>query len=254
MIKFNHYLTEKLVDINQRDINMLWKPVEPIIRDVSKVISDNRIEPQERNKNLTAIYSKYQNHLVNFSSSNLSSPACRAAHQINPVEIFSGVVNGGNRYEPKNKKILVGIPGGAYLGLLSYDFIPKYQIKKFHSEFTELRIKSTIVHELVHWVDDSINNLHMTKFIEKEPGKFYEYLKKGKIDVNLGPVEINAVVNQINIIKGMFSQEQWDNLSWDKMIRLHPHLIGMDDSFGRSWRILVKKRMARENILGKNMR
>jgi hypothetical protein len=253
MKSFRNYLCEKLIEVNDSDIEMLYSPLKELVADATSAFEIKDFNKQ--NLELKKIYSKHSSISKRFHSSSLTSPNCKAANEINPVEIWSGIVD-GNVYVPSRKFILVGLPKSVMKNLNVFSMMSHSDSRKYKTEFTKIRIESTIKHELAHWIDDSLNNLHLSKFFNsnKDPKKFYEFLKRGTIDVGLGPVEINAVVNQIYNIKKNFSQEDWDSMSWNRFVLLHPHLEGMNDSFGVEWRNKIRKRMAREGILGKNMK
>lgn len=158
-------------------------------------------------------------------------------------------------YHPRDKIIYLGPIKNAVKGLSAYRSIPTSRLTQFYSEFTELRFKATIRHELTHWLDDSLNNLHMSKISRlKNPKKFYEYLKAGQKDVSLGHIEVEAVVSTIAEIKRRIGDERYDELSWQDLMNLHPALYGLNDSIGSPWRKKMASRLVREKLLGKKMR
>lgn len=255
MQTFKTYLTESLVNIDSRDVNLLYKPLESIVKELNAMMkTSDRSYQRSLGHTLYDKYKKYtlkENHWK-FSSSQLKTPICKKAHEILPVDIFSGIIQTA-MYVPSKKEIFVGVSNNAFnYSCLQLDALPQSQKSMMLSEFTEIRIKSTIQHELVHWIDDAMNNQHMSKR-SGDHEQFAKHILGGKSHVGLGTIEVQAQVHQINLIRKRVGQVKWDNMSWDKLLDYHSALRSLDNLLGAEWRKIIKHRMAREGILGKNM-
>lgn len=255
MKTFAQFLFESLVKIEQSDIKMIYDPIKAMATDLKTIFK------HKTNQELTAagkkLYDKWEfyteprNYMV-IDSSRLKSKKCKEAHEILPIKIEVGVVPGAS-YNPVNKVIRVGVTMAAFkAALLQIDLDMLKQYPVLVREFDELRIKSTIQHELVHWIDDALNNNHMTK--NSKTNDFKKYLYGGKRDVGLGYIEIQAQVNQINFIKKKLGTKKWNSITWEEMVVLHPALDSLNTRLGAEWRKIIIPRMAREGILGKNMK
>lgn len=258
MKTFRQFLTEKIIEVDTRDIDMIYQPLDPIVKDFQKLLKIR--DPEERERRIIQYGSKeyntlYPEVLARIDSSRLRSVSAKLAHEINPIVIHVQRKVSSNSYNPTQKIMNIGPTGGAVGGLMVYNTIPTSNIRQFHSEFTELRFKATIRHELAHWLDDSLNNLHMSKISSlRNPQKFFEYLKAGQRSVSLGHIEVEAVVATIDEIKKRIGIERYDSLSWNELMDLHPALRSLNDTIGAPWRRKIASRLARERLLGKNMR
>ena len=124
--------------------------------------------------------------------------------------------------------------------------------KSLVQEFTEEKVKGSIHHELVHWIDNVTHNKHLNKTrmgIDTEE-------KRDLIDMHY--LEINSQIHNIVQLKRKHS-DIWDLLTFIEMIRLSPTLALIYDStkipkdIKMKWMMHLKKRMYREGLLGDHM-
>jgi hypothetical protein len=129
------------------------------------------------------------------------------------------------------------------------------QRKTLIKEFTEIRIKGSIHHELAHWIDDTLNNRH----IKARVGKAMERNTRdlGGIPVDATRMEIQG---QIHNIKQAYNKNKdvWDELSFQDVLDLLPSTNSVNNKLTgetkAKWRKELKLRMNREGLLGKNMK
>ena len=196
-----------------------------------------------------------------------SSKICKEANEKNPCNI---IINfDGNKvhnyYKPSENKISISIHKSAVDWVL-YDF--NGDLRKAASndkngalmqEFSEIKIKSTISHELTHWLDETCNNNSITKELNKIKTKYAKDPKYfvGKNNVNSKYFEINAQINAIAQAKKQINDEEWNSMTFDQLINLIISLKTINKTLSQSdkikWLRNLKTRMYRENLLGKNM-
>jgi hypothetical protein len=214
-------------------------------------------------------------------SEDLPGKEAKEASKLNPAVITCGIYKGGNFYRPKEEFIATGQkgPGGKTWdrGMISLsinptaiqtalmhgmEYIQASQLKSFTNEFKEARIKSTIAHEISHWLNDTMHNFHITKTIGKvrDLGN-PEILLLHKKDVNMTHFEIDAQIHGIKQLK-MAHRKDWDKMTLADVFMEYNSLRFMGGSIyqkygkkiGDVWQKAVAKRMAREKLLGKNMK
>ena len=188
----------------------------------------------------------------------LKSKEAIEAHKKNPCVLYiNNHMHGGNYYNPKNSTISVSVndnvldfvktdADGIIDKALGFLRNQPEQMKRFKQEFTEERIKGSIHHELSHWIDDTINNGHISKRINRQIK--YNTRNIGGIPVNATKMEIQA---QIHNIKQLYNKyrDDWDGLTFDELIDLSPVLSVVYNSlYGKiknKWIRDVKTRMYR---------
>lgn len=193
-------------------------------------------------------------------SDSLSSPLCIEANIINPIEILINVKNNAtNHYNPFEKIINLHVNYNATNYVSNFRTLtdaindlpnPKQRIS-LSNQFKESSIKGSIHHELVHWIDDSLNNQHIVTKLNKARDKNIP-LK----NVNYMSFEIQSQIHNIVQLKRKY-EDVWDNLTFDEMMSLSPALsvvMNNSDSINKNiWIKRLKQRMDREGLLGKNM-
>lgn len=183
-------------------------------------------------------------------------------NELKPCEIK---INGkGNFYNPIDSIISVGISRSSIDFVMDYgDGVIDNAIHYLEDErlrrglpldFKEERVKGTIHHELVHWIDDTLHNKHLTNRINKARERGTRDLKG--IPVNSTKSEIQG---QIHNIKQLYNKHKdiWDTITFDEMLRLSSVLSHIYNSFNytirNKWRKEIRIRMHREGLLGKKM-
>lgn len=133
----------------------------------------------------------------------------------------------------------------------------------FKQQFTEEKMKGSIHHELVHWIDQTFNKDSVSRAVDRynmlvQKKKRQKKAAEGSgTDINFEYIERQA---QIHNIKQLYNKhkEQWDKLTFKEMLELSPtldtvyHMLG-DKNLRDKWIRLIKQRMYREGLLGKNM-
>lgn len=245
-------LSEKLLHVDN-DVNFLFDKY--FKHDVEMIQKTGII-----NKNM---FKKFQTN-----TSILKSDDCVRAHNLRPCVIQ--INSGGNFYNPKEDIIGIGYSKPAYdfvmdngdgniENSLIYLDNPN-QSKSLKLEFTEERIKGSIHHELAHWIDDTMNNNHLSAKIDK----FIKHKTKnlGGIPVDASKMEIQAQIHNIKQLHNKY-RDVWDVLSFEDMIDLSPSLTNVNNKLnrystsnmiGKKWRRELILRMNREGLLGKNMK
>ena len=232
-------LTEKLMEIDD-DVDYIYDTY--FRADLDRVWANNKITHNSFPKRTT-------------DTSILKSPLCVKAHEINPTEIH--INYGSNYYRSDQSKELISISVNSNLidSALGFstldDFIRTYDTAKY--DLSEERIKGSIHHELVHWLDDSLHNRHLSKTISK----YYEKNKdKNKVDVYLKTFEIQALIHNIKQMRRKY-EDQWDELTFEELVKITPTLYHLYKNFAPEQKIVftrkIKTRMSREGLLGKKM-
>ena len=197
------------------------------------------------------------------SSSELTTKSARAAHAIKPIKINVGVFPTPSYSPIANTISLTFNP--IVLNILrqgTQGTLPSNEIKRFNNETSPNRIKATIAHELSHWMNDVLHNSHIEKIVDMA-AEFQDasILKLGKEDVNMTHFEIDAQIHGIKTLKQQYTTAQWNKMTLGDMMDLYSPIYGTwqaTTQYGKEvvgiWKKLLLKRMAREKILGKNMR
>jgi len=205
----------------------------------------------------------FERHVL--STSSLTSPLAIEANAINPCIIRINY-NGGNYYNPIDKIISLSSNFAAINFIKknknSLDASIKFLIKNNNEEYKRLtkefdasRLKGSIHHELTHWVDDTLHNKHIEKDVKKSIRRQSTTDSKGRSRY-VQPMEIQALIHNVVQLKRE-NESIWDNLTFNDMLSLSPVLSSLFNSFSDDdkfkWKRLMRNRMARENLLGKEM-
>ena len=257
MIKLTDLLLEKTFKIGA-DVNYVYKAggFEKFI----KAFNNNMNEfPGDEKFRRDSNY-----YFGEIMSDELKSMDAKKANLVNPVKILCGAMKEGSFYMPNDKLIYISFNHqvlSMYANKLAHTVPPK-QMKGFNNEITEHRIKTSISHELSHWISDSLYNSHIGKIIHRaqELGSG-DILKLGKKDVNMTYFEIDAQIHGIKALKSKFKKE-WDQFTlrdiFEKYTALNATAVNLYRKYGQDisdiWQKLLLTRMAREKLLGKNMR
>jgi len=132
--------------------------------------------------------------------------------------------------------------------------------RSFREDFRGEKIKNSIAHELSHWLNDTKNNNNiMTKLMNAKGKNVSIEVLQGLDNVALTDFERDAQIHQIAQMKRKISQAVWDSLSFEEMLSRDNSLyraiwIRLSKKDQKTWKKLILKRMAREKLLGKNMR
>lgn len=243
-IKPYRFIVEKLTDVDS-DVDLIYdlffkKDIEEIEK--TGVVTESMFKTAETDTSI------------------LKSEEAIKGHQIAPCQIL--INNKVNGYDPINNKIYISAHFGA-VGVALGDEGDIMKAAKwmgsertsFLREFTKEKIKGSIHHELVHWLDDIFHGGHIKRRVEKQ-------LKFGTRDLGGKPVnaekfEIQAQIHNIKQLHNSFG-DSWDEMTFTDMINLSPSLSLVYNSLRgehlKEWKRNLKTRMSREGLLGKNMR
>jgi hypothetical protein len=237
------FIVEKLTDVDD-DVDLIYD-----------LFFKKDIEEIEKTGIITKSMFKYSES----NTSILKSTESINGHQIAPCTI---IINKQlNGYDPINKIIYISVNLNAVdIALEDSGDIGKAASwmenkTSFLREFTKEKIKGSIHHELVHWLDDTFHSGHIRKRIERQLGAGTRNL--GGKSVNSEKFEIQAQIHNIKQLYNSF-RDTWDSMSFTQMISLSPPLSNICRSLRgdelKKWRRDLKTRMAREGLLGKQMR
>ena len=251
-------LTEKMYDVVS-DVDLIYNEFfKDYVDNIDKYTNDrNFISKLESLQPIT---------IGTIKSDQLQSLDCIKADLANPVEIIGGIgLRNGSFYQPSKKLIQISVVRDAILYLIDpkpYDHLDSNVKKNLSNEFTAARIKGTIDHELIHWVDDTTNKYFLTNIINmaSEFGK-PELKLLGKEDVNLTYFEIQGQMGNIRQLKREHDSD-WDNMTLEDVFGMIPSLgsinrkisINYSSRVRDLWQRNLLKRMNREGLLGKRMR
>ncbi len=199
------------------------------------------------------------------TTSDLISSLSKKANDINPCEI---IINRGlNFYSALNNRISLSINdkmidfvlyehGGSIKNAYEYLKVNvPHQTKTFINEFNPSKLKGSIHHELVHWIDDTLHNRHIKKRAKISMETNTDMTKKG-LPINADKIEIQGQIHNVYQLKQEF-KEIWDELTFEKLINLSTTLTVVNKQLkgdtNDNWRKELKTRMYREGLLGKKM-
>jgi hypothetical protein len=229
----NFLILEKLTEVNE-DVDFIY----------NKYFKSGIDYIQENDKLDLSLFPKNE-----ISSSELKSSPCQKAHQISPVKININNLKYNNSYIPSLMTINISLSRNAVNHAQWYPTISEASNildnkNSFLQEFTEHKIKGSIHHELVHWIDDVLNNRHIAN----------KLIRNTKIkNIDFTEIEIQAQIHNIVQLKRKYG-DIWDSITFDEMIKMSPPLNVVLKSDGKErWIFKLKKRMAREGLLGKKM-
>ena len=198
------------------------------------------------------------------STSELKSTQSINANKIKKCDIIINYPNKNNLYSPEKSLISLTINQNALEHALdnegslklAHSHLYGNQANTFLKEFSEERIKGSIHHELVHWIDDTINNSHLYKSMKKAGGKKLKRIYRN-VPTNASTMEIQA---QIHNIKQYYNKHKdiWDTLSFNDIINsvltINVVYHELHGNIRIEWLKRLKRRMAREGLLGNKMR
>jgi hypothetical protein len=261
-------LLEKTFDID-KDVDYLYKKsnfnsiINYLKNPVSYPLESSLKDKLLKNKDIT---------LYETDSSFLKNEDSQKAHDINPIKIYLGIYNDGSYYNEKLQVIYVSMNYSAINIFIQYGQFGKKAIQNALSsessynsiinEIKSLKIKSSISHELSHWISDSLHNRHIKKIIDlaiklEKP----EILLLKQKDVNMTYFEIDAQIHGIKNLKRI-KNEIWDALTLTDIFFMYTSLRAtlrqIYTKYGKDvlnmWLKNLIKRMSREDLLGTNMK
>jgi hypothetical protein len=190
-------------------------------------------------------------------------------NELEPVKIYVFDSSRGNAYIPATgtnpARIFLNINSDAYdivvryahrydsIESLAKDIISDDRVGEFINEFKSHKVKASIHHELAHYYDDIMHNRHITKTLSQ--GTFTKKTLQG--DPFETHIEIEAQIHNIKQLKKEFS-DIWDELTFEEMLSKNASLSQpfkrLSYEAKEHWKKRIRKRMAREGLLGDNMK
>lgn len=278
-----YLLREKTFNIS-KDVKYIYdKCFDPLVKELYKhagkgksldftnMAAIDKILSGKYSSFFTKIRSANDVTYMTIDSDKLPSKQAKESHKLNPVEIRCGAYAYGNFYRPveadvsaKKSLIQLSLHHNALGLILRGDMkqVDVSQLISFYQEFVPSRIKATISHEVSHWMNDTFHNFHISKLLKtaRELGK-PEIIKLHKKDVNMTSFEIDAQIHGIKQLK-MQHRKNWDVLELKDVYLMYASLRFMGGQLYRAygkevgdiWQKMIVKRLAREKLLGKNMK
>lgn len=252
---YENFLTEKILDV-QQDVDIIY---DKFFRKNIEKLNNPERDPKLIKEAVRAL-SRERHVEPGVVSNLLKTPELDEAQEHNPVKfiINSGV---GNMYRiNRNPAELHFSVNDAVLRLLKqYEYsidtlsrLIKDNFDMFLSEMTEGKMKGSIHHELAHWYDDTMHNYHLANTVKNNPSA------TNKPEWNTSHIEIEGQIHTLLQFKKMYGDELWDSMTFDELLTKVPALSfverDLDTEHKEVWKRRIKSRMARENLLGKNMR
>lgn len=259
MKRFRQHLQEALIQLDEADIQMLSRQIITWAKPVYEAFPTGPLTREDEQRVSKAAREFFmlgdEKNMVTFHSKHLRSKTAKAANEIKPIEILIMPRVANNAYNPKDSVIKLGVTVSAVNGATAVDMVPYHQIKMLRNEFSPTKIRSTVRHELTHWIDDALHNLHTSKVASTATNvQFHNYIKGGTEHAYLGHIEITAAVNTIDQIRSDIGVSEYNKLTWPELVSLNSGLGSLDDALGAVWRNKIWHRMAREGLMTPNLR
>lgn len=244
-------LTEKLNDIDS-DVDFIYDNY--FKQTVDLISSGKKVSHSDFPKNIT-------------ETSVLTADDCVKANNLNPCTIY--INYGSNFYRPSNGVLHLSFNSNAINWLLDNDgdfkealenLDNENQKQSFSKEFSEEKIKGSINHELLHWIDDTLNNRHLSKTLKKAQEIGTKDFKG--IPFNSSKIEIQGQMGNIKQLYNLFKRQNdlktWNSLRFMDLVNMSPTLNlvyrELDIDSRAKWIRHLMTRMHREGLLGDRMK
>lgn len=249
-----YFFKEKLYNI-KKDVEFIY---ENSFKQIIDDLNNNNLKPKEQ-------YIKAPNgDITIFKSSKLKSKYCVRANKVNPVNIYCGLYGSSSYGFGSEKEIIISLNENVFNLFFNIKHIPdgNSKLRRLKSEMTENKIKSSIAHELAHWIDDSIYKLFSNILHdEKDPIKQKKLLSFGTDILDTTYYEIQAQIHAIAQLKKKYSKKEWDLFTLNNLFEMYPPLANVIDVVYKKnnkelaviWLKALLKRLNREKLLGANM-
>lgn len=211
--------------------------------------------------------------------------AASVALELNPINITFNK-EAGNYYIPKEHtnsgigNVNLTINVNVYNMLMDYiargtsysDFINMFPSDKqvqLKGEISGNVVKSSIAHEISHWLRDSNHDGQITKLLSKakessESGSLQsrkKVMNRGLPDTYMTDYEIDAFIHGLKTIKKRHSEKEWNKLTFNELLNQYPGMATTKDRLKtlsketvQQWYKSISSRLAREGLLGQNMK
>lgn len=210
-------------------------------------------------------------------SKDLVSKSAQLAHQSNPTTIICNN-HIGNNYNSKKHIISLNIKP-TILDVIhrlhsrhdNVKDLMKGIVQRYNIEystvidwFSPTLIKSTIRHELAHWIDNSTSGHHLTNKVNSFTGNsdidFARHHDKDVDSMFFTYQEIEGIIHELVEYRRAYTQQEWDSMTLNDLAQHAFPQLGKAIKYDKNTRGFDKfmkrflHRMNREGLLGKNMR
>jgi len=213
---------------------------------------------------------------VTFSTKELTTKECKEADSKLSIPIYCGVFEDGNllsTYHGDSSKTYLQLSLNFELIDILYSFniknvsemknvILDKELKRAKNELDSGRIKASIAHELSHWIDGANYDI-FNKITAKGKNEIdrSDLLKLKNKDVTMTYFEIQGQIHGISQIKNKY-QKDWNDFTLKDLFIFYTPLYGITQTLHKKygtdivliWLKNLIKRMAREGLLGVNMK
>ena len=246
-MRIHEIITEATLDLNQ-DVDFIYRTYfEATIIDVRRTehIRKEWIKEDE------------------FSTALLNSSVCKQANEINPCKIY--VNRQDFSYNPLWKELDFGLDRAVINALLFkfagdlnklIEVVSANNKSRILQQFSPRFIRGAIAHELAHWVRDSLHNSHIERMSARSKAAGKRERPRGK-NQYASSIELDSMIHEMLQVRRNISDEKWDSLTLSelgKITALNSQIESIDEKDIVQFIQTLKKRMAREGLLGKNMR
>ena len=216
-----YMINESLFKIDQRDIKMIYRPLQKYVKNIQLHVKNRNAEGLINTLKLIRKRGKYAKAgpielwaLTGINSAKLKSMDARQAHKVNPINIFIGFPTEEPFYSPNFNVIVIGPPlanldpltGSGMMAAIDdeglYDFFEHFS--------SEQMVKNLIRHELTHWLDDSLHNFHLRRKSEK--GQI-----TGRSEDVVDYYELQAIIHQVDQLRADLGEKYFD-LTWQQFL------------------------------------
>lgn len=271
-MRLKNYLIEKLINIDESDIQTLYDPLKKWVDMYHKSFKewDTYVKFGDKVNDMPFMEIRGEKikkiQIVKGSDfvKKMKSESVKEAYEKNPLDriIYGFSVDMSSFYEAEDEIIayLLNVkPLADYWQSTDKQEKAKLHYIAMRSE-SETFIKSSIRHELTHYVDNSLHGNFASKYIHKarktlskgDEKRAWKIFSQGKEDPYLGSFEINAVINQTDELKRMF-KNKWDKMTIEELLK-KLNMSGHAKRYGDKFLKPLLKRMWREGLLGKQMK
>lgn len=274
----NYLINEKLIDINEIDINRLTKPLEKWINmyfDAFETTKGfDKFAEKINSLRLIDISSEKIKYISSTSGKDMmkmvTSDSIKQAYEELPLNSMTyGFSIGTPPFydaDPRQNHILMLIDvyplANEKFTYWDSDITDderrklKYMAYRNNS-LNELRINMR--HELTHWIDNALHGHYISKITTKTKGlqaagktkKAWKVFTKGTGEPYLTSREMNAIINSVQTIRNRF-KDTWDDFGLKNLFRKIA-IEDLLDEYGESFAKPFFKRMAKEGLLSKKM-
>ena len=270
MKSFKKFISEELLTEKYYKIN---KDVDYVYNFLFKAFVDNFKKNSEINEDLINTDWIEGDDFAKRSK----NKEIKKAHELNPLDsIMFSKLSDVNVYRPAgisgNKKAQILLtPSSKSVRNLFHTYgknvlngVKGNNRFSLENEITEARIKGSIHHEISHWLNDSLHENHIKNRMSSHAGEVRtDYLKHMNKNIKrshefLTDYELDAQLHALIQYKRK-NKKAWDSAkSIEDLFKKIPFTKPIRDKLSeneyKEWKKLILKRLARENLLPKNVR